>query len=208
MNLETRTGITSYCLPYSEAGVTRMAKGRIRLKPGKNYSAGLLGEPVREGTFTIEVTGRLDSMDPSAVFAVWTYSDATKDEIDVIEVSRWGNRRHPFLFRMGHFVGGVLPEPHAEFADAAFNRYRFELWIGPNYFTCGAVGVLPDGRVFPLGSTTRSREKMKTLGNLRIAIWVPLTGYSYPDVASRGNMTATIESVVYTAPVPSKEETT
>jgi len=32
----------------------------------------------------------------------------------------------------------------------------------------------------------------------------------YPDVASRGNMTATIESVVYTAPVAvgSKEETT
>lgn len=123
--LTPRTGPSGKAVPYDPAGVKLMANGRTRLTATKTRSAGLLG-PRIDGPCMIEVvtTGRLCALHPLAVFAIWLYDDDTKDELDIIEATWWGDPNSPNLYHQTEYLAGdKVREHHA--SARSFDRHKF-----------------------------------------------------------------------------------
>lgn len=206
MEFITRVATTDYALPFDGRGISRLSKGKIKLQivkctdlEGGYCSAGLYGEKAKQGTYTFYVSGRLDWMDPSVVFAIWTYADSNKDELDLIETSRWGDLNNPNLYYVGFREQGV-PAGDAHFLSRAFNKHKFTLTIGPKTFRVLSEGQFNDGTWKVVADFTGSLEKIKDLGEIRVALWVPKKGFTFKDVASRGTLAVTLDKVEYVAP--------
>lgn len=166
----TRTGITGYCTPYDAKGVTYLRGGRIRLTAGKTWSAGLMG-PQITGPCRIEVetTGEYHKLHPSAVFAVWLYDDATRNELDLIEATRWGDRNQPNGYWLTNYRAGNLGV-RTQFSGRAFNRHRIVAELGADgYASVRVYGWWGEQGWKEVGWMHCEYWP----GQLRIALWTP-----------------------------------
>lgn len=197
-----RSGEVGYALSYSEDGVVQMAKNRVRLlmtKPDGSYrSAGLLGPVLGRGTYEFDVSARLSSLDPAAVFAIWLYNDATKDELDVVEATRWGDLNQPNTFWFTLWRKEVKGEASV-FPARAFRRYRFVLvWLEKSV-SVKAYGLWEDGSQKEIGFLHSSTNIPPDFGQVRIALWIPKKGLSFPaDAVARGPMYVTLDGFKFT----------
>jgi len=144
--LTTRTGITGYCTPYAPESVKTLAGGRIRLTATKTRSAGLMGPWIEKPcTIEVEVTGKLHALHPLAVFAVWTYDDASKNELDLIEATRWGadigpgigDQNNPKLYKLTSWSGNGTSsvDTRVNYFDArAYTRHKVVAVLGADGF--------------------------------------------------------------------------
>lgn len=209
----TRTGITGYCHPYDARGVTRLKNGKIRLRivkcddlEGGYCSAGLFGPQEQYGTYVVYTTGRFDGTDPAAVFAIWFYHDPTKNEADVIECTRWSDPNQPNVYWQT-FYKNEVKLGHGKFSGRGYDRHKFVCTLTPMTFTVTTYGIMPDGTEMELGYLTGSREGLP-LGNLRIALWLPKTGFTYSRVPARGTLEVTIDKVEFTPLITGSENET
>jgi hypothetical protein len=168
MTLAPRTGVTGYCAPYDPAGVKKLAGDRIRLTATKTRSAGLLGPFIKEPCrVTVEVTGALHALHPLAVFAVWTYDDSTKNEVDLIEATRWGDRNNPYLYYLTSYAAGVK-DGQVKFLGRAFNRHKIVSEFGVDGKQTTRVYGWWQGREW---KEVASYTSHWWPGQLRIALW-------------------------------------
>lgn len=174
-----RSGVTGYCTTYDPIGVEELTKGRIRLTATKTRSAGLMGPIIEKPCrIEVEVTGALHALHPLAVFAVWTFDDATENELDLVETTRWGagiggDRNNPNLYYLTSYEGGTKVK-QASFPSRAFNRHKIvadlradgtaSVWI---------YGWWSGNPKEPWKEVAQFSAKWKP-GQLRIALWTHL----------------------------------
>ena len=166
----TRTGITGYCTPYEAQGVAYLTKGRVRLTASKTRSAGLMG-PQITGPCRIEceVSGNLHALHPSAVFAIWTYDDATRNELDLIEATRWGDRNQPNLYWLTNYRAEVLGV-RTQFSGRAFDRHKIIAELGEDgYASVRVYGWWGEQGWKEVGWIHAPYWP----GQLRVALWTP-----------------------------------
>jgi len=196
-DFEARSGVTGYCKPYNPAGVKAMAGGKVRLSlvrgaDGDYCSAGVLGPALGDGTYMWQTTGRVDAMDPAAVFAIWLYDDATENEIDVVEWTRWGDLNQPGNMHIQAYFGrpGGRPTPvlpTVRFAPCrAFDLYRYRLIVAPTEFLVQIEGSWLENGWNVIQTATIPRLDMLRMGNVRIGLWLPPTGFRHTRAAARG----------------------
>lgn len=201
-DFQTRVGAVNYAYSYDSRGVKRLAKGPIRLSVvrckdlAEGYcSAGLLGPQEALGTYTIMVRGRLDSLDPNVVFAIWFYNDANANELDLLETTRWGDVNSPDLYYCTEFRAGVKKN-QVKFAGRAFDLHKIVCTLTDKSFSIRIFGVRPNGEEKEVAFFSGGRGDVPTFGQLRMALWVPKqTGFTYSRIGARGKMEVTVESV-------------
>lgn len=166
MTFDIRSGVTGYCAPYDPAGVKLMANGRIRLTATKTRSAGLLGPQIDwPCMIEVETSGRLCALHPLAVFAIWTWNDDTRDEIDIIEATWWHDPNKDTLYHWKHWPGGKDGlENHA--TARSYSRHRFTCEISGGMARCVAYGWQFD-HWHEIGRFSAPFQP----GQLRIALW-------------------------------------
>lgn len=179
-----RSGEVGYAAPYNPKLVQTMSQGWLRLKLSNSFeSAGVLGPIVQLGTYTFEVRNRMDQDDPAGVRAIWTYSDATKDEVDVLEATRWRDANNPYLLYCGAFRAGNNVASFKQLARP-FNKYELTMEVHAKGANIVQWGVFPDGTKKEVG---RGTTDVCPVGHqLRMAYWLMKDGYLYTDSASRG----------------------
>lgn len=198
-DFEPRFGSTGYCKPYNTAGVKQMAGGKVRLSlvrgaDGDYCSAGVLGPTLGDGTYVWQTIGRVDAMDPAAVFAIWLYDDVTENEIDVVEWTRWGDLNQPGNMHIqGYFgrshEGSPTPLlPSVRFAPCrAFDLYRYRMIVAPTEFSVRIEGAWLENGWHVIQTATIPRHPgMEQMGNVRIGLWLPPTGFRHARTAARG----------------------
>lgn len=167
-----RAGPSGKAVPYVASAVTTMTRGRFRLNASKTRSAGLLGPWIGGPCIIeVEVRGRLHGLHPFAVFAVWLYDDATANELDIIETTRWGDGNSEFLYYFTEFEGGVVLK-REKFVGRGFDRHKFVCKVTPTGYELIAYGWWTvEGRAEwkPVGYM---RGKFRP-GQLRIGLWTP-----------------------------------
>lgn len=193
--------------PWNPLGVSKLSGERMRLAitqlGGKWYSAGVTGPELKVGDeITIEVVGRLDAMDPRAVFAIWTYRDQDKYEVDILEATRWGDPNTSTHFRIGHWdwtltnpnqIWGTLPA-------RAYLRNRIVITRGTATVRASYLGLRPDGTWHHYWS-----HAMPMTGDdhiLKLAQWLMADGFLYTSTA-RGPLSVDVTiSIISTTPTP------
>lgn len=184
-----------------------MSNGAIRLAMPNGplsalKSAGIMGPVVGRRPVRITFSGRPDQMDPNTVFSIWTYDDATEDEVDLFEFTRWGDTNQPGNLHIGAYYRGkrdhvALPKLFAP--TRAFNKWMVYLDI----ISDSVIEV----RVYGWWEHDGKKEWKETcawrsdlpddfvIGQLRSAMWLPKTGFKYASVADRGNRLMQINSI-------------
>jgi hypothetical protein len=204
-----RSGLTGYCKEYDPAGVRQMTGGKIKLTMTPTKSAGIMGPTLGYGDYVFTFSGRPDQMDPSAVFSIWLYDDATKDEIDVFEFSRWGDQNQPGNLHIGGYYRGKregLATPLLFAPCRAFNS-----WYATLHVSRGGVSIIVYGKWTHdgksewkiVGSWGSTIPKDFVVGQVRAAMWVPPTGLKYTGSWDRGPMSMTLDTMIVSQEVPS-----
>lgn len=190
---------------YNPAGAVQVSAGRIRLfltkVDGFFQSSAVMLPRLGYGFYDLYVTGRLDGMDPSAVFAFWLHDEATLNEIDIVEATRWSDGNNPNLYYTSVWHGPTeqtLQEQHAEVGRGIFN-YRFVLDYRPD--ACDIAGYgLQGERWVPLFSY---RLPSMEYGSPRIALWCPSHGILYYNKnEARGAYSVLLEKFSFTPHTP------
>jgi len=209
-----RSGTTGYCLDYDPACVTQMSNGAIRLALPNGplsvqRSAGIMGPVIGYKPLRVKFSGRPDQMDPNTVWSIWTYDDATGDEIDLFEFTRWGDQNQPGNLSIGGYLNGKregLAPPLILAPTRAFNNWIAYLdIIAYDVF----VGAVIEVRIYGWWVHDGKQEwkevaKWRTplpkdfvMGQLRAAMWLSKEGFKYASVADRGNRLMQINSVTH-----------
>jgi hypothetical protein len=159
--------------PWSSSGVTvynRSGRQLVGLNAAQASAGIQLLSPLGWGTYTVEVEGRLDALDPMFVAAVWLYnhdSDRGGSEID-FEVNLGGNPANPQRARLGMFDRAVQVG-YREFPISAATRHRIML-----HQTAGFASLLFeawDGSRWIGGGHTDYMRKIHEGSTLRIGLW-------------------------------------
>lgn len=189
---EVRSGVFGDTqAPFNPAGVKQMSGGKVRLsltrENGEWRSAGLLGPIIEAGkTYELEILGRLDVLDPRVCFAVWGRNDATGEEVDYLEATRWGNPSGPLYTTAWHKDG----EPHQSETQpaTAFDWHLLTIWkydSADGSQNVNVHGLKNDAWIVRINTDLPFFPGMR----LKIALWVPKTGPLYSAARDRGPLT-------------------
>lgn len=193
-----RSGLNGPCT-YNVNGVSQLVQKRIRLTLVKNNglweSAGVIGPVLGYGTHQVEITGRLDGMDPRSVFAFWFHNEDTRDEVDIVESSRWGDLNQPNLFTTTYWQKQEI-YARKVWPARCYNRYRFTGVLDAKVTSLKGEGQLPDGTWKEIFS---DQQESKVFGfRPKLAVWVPNDGkLSFGTAASYGPLSVTIDKFSY-----------
>lgn len=197
-----RAGVTGYCKEYDPAGVRQMSGGKIRLTASPAKSAGIMGPVLGLGDYVFMFQGRPDQMDPSMVFSIWLYDDATKDEIDVLEFTRWGDQNQPGNLHIGGYYRGKregLNPPLLFSPCKAFSSWYATLCVSPWHIRISihARWAIHGSLVWKeVASWDSDTPKDFVVGQVRAAMWVPPTGLTYTGSWDRGPMSMTLDTMI------------
>ena len=165
---------------------------RFTLNSNKQ-SGGVMGPIVEPGVYTFDIRGRLDNHDPAVVFAIYTYDEATKDELDILEATRWGDPNQPHIYWQGEFVAGMRPVELLSRPARAFAMHRATFHVPPTglgrWSDAVIHGVRLDYWQLDYWQTVAyyTAQQVNPIGHsLRMAFWLPKTGYVFKDTNSRG----------------------
>lgn len=183
------------------AGVVQMARGKVRLTLLRTaagwQSAGVHVCEVLEGhRYVLEASGRLDQMDPAAVFAVWTRNDVTGEEVDVSEATRGGDVNGHDLHVSGYYANADAKQSLVRTRPSAcFNWHRYVIERDSDGARVLVEGRRPDGSWHPI---TEAVFPMAGKHTLRIALWCFRTGLVFTKAADQGPKAVTLESFAIT----------
>lgn len=210
-----RSGSTNYCKDYDPSLVQPMTKNRIRLHASTDKSAGILGPKLGMGHYEIEMTGRLDGLDPSQVMTAYLW-DPSNNEVDLAEFSRW-NDANQYKFLNMAFVKGLTPatdtdpgtyqylnqhhisQDKPQLGVRGFDRFKLTLDWSPKVATVRAYGwwnLHQDWKEF--GALEQYNIEGMDFGYFRVALWTMKIGPTYSASASRPTKYVTLESLKFT----------
>lgn len=168
-----RVGVTGYCLDYKPELVN--ITNYVRLQSSRTGSAGVMGPMMQNGTYEFNTYGRYDVLDPAVVFSIWFYNDATKDEIDIVEYSRWRDPNNPNGYHIKVWKNEV-ELTNLVGVDRCFYHHKIVCVVDKE-----GVDAFVYGNQF--GKWMKLLQCLRAprldYGQLRMAVWTPKAGYTY-----------------------------